>query len=123
MLLPNIGPVCVSAILSNIYQNNLKILIIFSVHTHCMSSSPLHLLDLLSVLMNPETMQLLFRRINHMIASMITRVVFCKYEWLRVVQWKSFGSKIKNKVQSVDHWLVAMYCETIAENKRCHRDI
>lgn len=57
----------------------------------------------------------LFKRINRMIASMITRIVFCKFEWLWVVQWKSFESKIRNATQSVDYWLTAMYCETIAE--------
>lgn len=31
------------------------------------------------------------------------------------MQWKSFESKIRNATQSVDYWLTAMYCETIAE--------
>lgn len=40
---------------------------------------------------------------------MITRIVFCKGEWLC------------NATQSVDYWLTAMYCEIIAENKMPQR--
>lgn len=109
----------VKAILSDIDHDNLKILSIFNIHPHPMSSLPRHILDLLAVFLNPKLCNIY----NHTIASMITRVVLCKGEWLWVVQWKSFESKIRNAMQSVDHWLSAMYCETIAENKRCHRNI
>jgi len=62
-------------ILSDIHHIHLKI-IMYSSYV----LTP-RLLDLLAGLMRPKTISDL-KRPNRMIASMITRIVFCKFEWL-----------------------------------------